>query len=58
MDERTFLGMKAAGDDLHWRMEVTSDLSTQEGFLFGRCGLGATPEIDPPIIAYDPPIIA
>lgn len=41
MDARTFLGMEPAGDDLHWRMEVTPELTTPGNFLFGGCGLGA-----------------
>ena len=40
-DARAFLGMEPAGDDLHWRLEVTGDLATPGNFLFGGCGLGA-----------------
>ena len=41
MDARTFLGMRPAGDDLHWRMHVTPQLTTPGNFLFGGCALGA-----------------
>lgn len=41
MDARTFLGMEPHGDDLHWRMDVTPQLTTPGDFLFGGCGLGA-----------------
>ena len=41
MDARTFLGMEPDGDDLHWRMPVTPQLTTPGNFLFGGCGLGA-----------------
>jgi acyl-CoA thioesterase II len=41
VDARTFLGMQSAGDDLHWRMQVTRQLTTPGNFLFGGCGLGA-----------------
>jgi acyl-CoA thioesterase-2 len=41
VDARTFLGMKSEGDDLHWRMLVTPQLTTPGNFLFGGCGLGA-----------------
>ncbi len=41
MDARTFLGMERDGDDLHWRMDVTPQLTTPGNFLFGGCGLGA-----------------
>ena len=41
MDARTFLGMEPDGDDLHWRMLVTRQLTTPGNFLFGGCGLGA-----------------
>jgi acyl-CoA thioesterase len=40
-DARRFLGMVPVGDDLHWRLEVVSDLTTPGNFLFGGCGLGA-----------------
>jgi acyl-CoA thioesterase len=33
--------MTPEGDDLHWRMEVTPQLTTPGNFLFGGCGLGA-----------------
>ncbi len=38
---REFLGMEHAGDELHWRLEVTPELTTPGKFLFGGCGLGA-----------------
>ena len=41
MDARTFLGMEPDGDDLHWRMRVTPQLTTPGNFLFGGCALGA-----------------
>jgi acyl-CoA thioesterase II len=42
VDARTFLGMvQLDGDDLHWRMLVTRQLTTPGDFLFGGCGLGA-----------------
>ena len=41
MDARTFLGMEPMEDDLHWRMQVTPQLTTPGHFLFGGCGLGA-----------------
>ena len=41
MDARTFLGMEPEGDELHWRMDVTPQLTTPGNFLFGGCGLGA-----------------
>ena len=41
VDARTFLGMQPDGDDLHWRMLVTRQLTTPGNFLFGGCGLGA-----------------
>jgi len=41
VDARTFLGMQPDGDDLHWRMPVTRQLTTPGNFLFGGCGLGA-----------------
>ena len=41
MDALTFLGMTQEGDELHWRMEVTPQLTTPGNFLFGGCGLGA-----------------
>ena len=41
MDARTFLGMEPDGDELHWRMDVTPQLTTPGNFLFGGCGLGA-----------------
>jgi len=40
-DARSFLGMDPMGDDLHWRLLVTPDLTTPGDFLFGGCGLGA-----------------
>src|SRR5271157_1572487 len=33
--------MQPDGDDLHWHMSVTSQLTTPGNFLFGGCGLGA-----------------
>lgn len=33
--------MEPVGDDLHWSMEVTPQLTTPGDFLFGGCGLGA-----------------
>ncbi len=42
MNAQTFLGLEPIGDDLHWRMEVASELCTPGKFLFGGCGLGAT----------------
>jgi acyl-CoA thioesterase II len=33
--------MEPDGDDLHWRMKVTPQLTTPGNFLFGGCGLGA-----------------
>jgi hypothetical protein len=41
VDARTFLGMEPDGDDLHWRMHVTPQLTTPGNFLFGGCALGA-----------------
>ncbi len=41
MDARTFLGMEPDGDELHWRMQVSPQLTTPGNFLFGGCGLGA-----------------
>ena len=41
MDARTFLGMEPVGDDLHWHMHVTPQLTTPGNFLFGGCALGA-----------------
>ena len=41
VDAQTFLGMQPDGDDLHWRMHVTPQLTTPGNFLFGGCGLGA-----------------
>jgi acyl-CoA thioesterase II len=41
VDARTFLGMEPDGDDLHWHMRVTPQLTTPGNFLFGGCGLGA-----------------
>jgi len=41
VDARTFLGMEPDGDDLHWRMRVTPQLTTPGNFLFGGCALGA-----------------
>jgi len=41
VDALTFLGMTQEGDELHWRMEVTPQLTTPGNFLFGGCGLGA-----------------
>src|ERR1700722_7069400 len=41
VDARTFLGMEPDGDDLHWSMQVTPQLTTPGNFLFGGCGLGA-----------------
>lgn len=41
MDAQTFLGMEADGDELHWRMTVTPQLTTPGNFLFGGCALGA-----------------
>jgi len=41
VDARTFLGMEPDGDELHWRMDVTPQLTTPGNFLFGGCGLGA-----------------
>jgi len=41
VDAQTFLGMEREGDDLHWRMPVTPQLTTPGNFLFGGCGLGA-----------------
>ena len=34
------LGMQPEGDDLHWRMRVTPQLTTPGNSLFGGCGLG------------------
>jgi len=33
--------MEPIGDDLHWRLVATPELSTPGKFLFGGCGLGA-----------------
>jgi acyl-CoA thioesterase len=33
--------MEPDGDDLHWSMQVTPQLTTPGNFLFGGCGLGA-----------------
>ena len=33
--------MEPDGDDLHWSMDVTPQLTTPGNFLFGGCGLGA-----------------
>ena len=33
--------MEPDGDDLHWSMVVTPQLTTPGNFLFGGCGLGA-----------------
>jgi len=41
VDARTFLGMEPDGDELHWWMVVTPQLTTPGNFLFGGCGLGA-----------------
>jgi acyl-CoA thioesterase II len=41
VDARTFLGMEPDGDELHWRMQVSPQLTTPGNFLFGGCGLGA-----------------
>jgi len=41
MDAREFLGMEPVGDALHWRLTVTTEVSTPGKFLFGGCGLGA-----------------
>jgi acyl-CoA thioesterase II len=41
MDSRTFLGLTPSHNPYRWSMEVRHDLSTQGGFLFGGCGLGA-----------------
>lgn len=41
VDAQTFLGMQPDGDELHWRMRVTPQLTTPGNFLFGGCGLGA-----------------
>lgn len=38
---REFLGMDPVGDELHWRLNVVSELTTPADFLFGGCGLGA-----------------
>lgn len=40
-DARQFLGMEPVGDQLHWRLQVSPDLTTPGNFLFGGCGLGA-----------------
>jgi acyl-CoA thioesterase-2 len=41
MDARTFFGLEPVDDNLHWRMQVTSELTTPGNFLFGGCALGA-----------------
>ncbi len=41
MDARHFLGIEPTGDPLHWRLPVTSAVSTPGRFLFGGCGLAA-----------------
>ena len=41
MDARTFLGLEPAGDPLHWRLSVTTAVSTPGRFLYGGCGLAA-----------------
>ncbi|MDO8362372.1 MAG: thioesterase family protein [Actinomycetota bacterium] len=41
MDSRSFLGLRQSHNPYRWSMEVTRQLSTHGGFLFGGCGLGA-----------------
>jgi acyl-CoA thioesterase-2 len=41
VDPRTFLGLEATDDRLHWRMPVTPDVCSGYGQLFGGCGLAA-----------------
>jgi len=41
VDARTFLGLEATDDPLHWRLPITRGLSTPGDFLFGGCGLAA-----------------
>ena len=41
MDARHFLGLDQAGDRLHWRLPVTTAVSTPGRFLYGGCGLAA-----------------
>lgn len=41
MESRTFLGLAASHNPFRWSMPVTPEVSTDGGFLFGGCGLGA-----------------
>jgi acyl-CoA thioesterase len=41
MDSRAFLGLQPSHNRFRWHLEVTDGLSTNGGFLFGGCGLGA-----------------
>lgn len=41
MDSRRFLGLRQSHNPYRWSMEVTQQLSTWGGFLFGGCGLAA-----------------
>jgi len=41
MDSRTFLGLTPSHNPYRWSMEITPQVCTMGGFLFGGCGLGA-----------------
>jgi acyl-CoA thioesterase II len=41
MDSREFLGLRPSHNKFRWSIEVTPQVSTTGGFLFGGCGLGA-----------------
>jgi acyl-CoA thioesterase-2 len=41
MDAREWLGLRATHNPLRWVLPVTPGISTDKGFLFGGCALGA-----------------
>ena len=41
MESPSFLGLEPGRDGLHWRLPVSSRLTTGGDFLFGGAGLGA-----------------
>ncbi|CAN5854030.1 hypothetical protein BH23ACT2_BH23ACT2_23740 [soil metagenome] len=41
VDAQEFLGLEATHNPHRWHFEVTPEISTGGGFLFGGCGLGA-----------------
>ncbi len=41
MDSRSFLGLEPTHNPFRWKLPVSQKISTQEGFMFGGCGLAA-----------------